>query len=279
MREGEPFKVPLEDSEYSHKIKLLEAAPDKVVREWDFDMSDFREKKQKLMLMLERELRKEPNEEIRENLKNEFKKKIREARQKMLEQGINKFKRGVFMFHNLKTRYGIAIPKMDFMIGGDDENAKIYSVVDKIIGENLEGILSIPLEAKEKLEEFYIALTQYYYDIFQKGGMYWWDFANKQIMYGHKKDEEDNKVYIIDVDPYYLTFKKDQENLANYLIEMVSRIILCVEKVEEKFSPRLKLTRTREKLNTIIINILYNDPSSRVYHHKGLSNLRERLRD
>lgn len=58
MREGEPFKKSLQDSKYSHKIKLLETAPDKVVREYYIHFLYFQKKKRILKEGLKEGLKK-----------------------------------------------------------------------------------------------------------------------------------------------------------------------------------------------------------------------------
>lgn len=205
MRENEPFKTPLEDSEYSHKIKLLEAAPDKVVRKYLLYSPRLIKLSEKIT----------SDEWASRRFHEEF------------EKEIDKFKRGSDIFRTLEKKYHIAIPKFDCVVGKNEEDADVlvYIVVDKIIGENIEEASNLPPEAREKLDEFYTALIQYYYDVFQEGGDYWWDFTNKQIVYGHKKDEKEDKVYIVDIEPFYLTLKRNKEDLVGYLNRELSLII------------------------------------------------------
>lgn len=152
------------------------------------------------------------------------------------------------------------------IIGGERKDPIIYTIVDKIEGKSVEKISQLPLEAKEKIDDFYAALIQYYFDTYEEGGDWWWDFNNDQIVYGHKSNEE-NRVYIVDVEPmYFKNYRFDEKDLFAELINMISYI----QDTEKKFSPPIELTHAREKISDIAANI-----SERTLNKEGKRNFQE----
>lgn len=162
--ETSPFKEPLEDTGRGSfgRIKQMKGFPDKLVREWPID-----------------EIKEEADIELR----------------------IEKIKREMSIFNALQDRYGIPVVKTELVLGGDKKNPKIYMVVDKIYQENFTNKnLMLPMEAVEEADQFFSRVIEYYFDIYKKGGDYWWDFNFSQIVYGHKAGERENKFYIVDIE-------------------------------------------------------------------------------
>lgn len=222
-----PFKEILEPSGLSHKINQLKNRPDKLVRQ---------------IKLIDRHHGAYTSKEA-------------------LEKEINHFKRGFAVFRNLEHRYGIAVPEMDLLVGKDnDENIAMFTVIDKIIGEDLWDIKNLPPSAKDEFERFLSAVARHYFDTYQEGGDYWWDFYEAQIVYGHKFGEKNDKVYVVDTDPTFETYRKTrQTKYAFGLFNGFKRIINCIKTAEKKFSQPTKLQNTRNILSEIFAKIPKTD--------------------
>lgn len=106
--------------------------------------------------------------------------------------GLNHFRRGIELFRSLESKYGVAIPKMELVLGGDRGREEAFTVVDRIHGKNLRELETLPAEGVGEFDHLFSALTGYYADVFREGGDCWWDLHSHQIVYGHKKDEARN---------------------------------------------------------------------------------------
>lgn len=168
----EPFKEALiPKPEFSPNIKSLKSRSDKLIRHWRVSADDVYSLNKK-------------------------------EREKILEKNVAEFKEGVRDIRELSERYGIALPTFEFVLGdrgGDKIN--IFTVIDKIDGESLQNVEKFPQEAKDKLDNFYKSMAQYYFDKYKEGGNYFWDFRNSQFIYGHKKGEKEDRVYMVDIEP------------------------------------------------------------------------------
>ena len=168
----EPFKEALMPMpEFSPAIKSLQSRPDKLIRHWLIDAYD----------------------------KDILDKKVAK---KILEKNVLEFKEGIRDIRELSERYGIALPAFEFVIGERSEDKiNIFTVIDKIYGKSLVSIEKFSPEAKDELDKFYSSMAQYYFDKYKRGGSYFWDFKNSQFVYGHKKGEKEDKVYMVDIEP------------------------------------------------------------------------------
>lgn len=222
-RNETPFRAPLEKTEYDENIKSLSSNPEKLVREYFIPILS----------------------------------------KKSMDEQIKKFSKGKKFFERLKNDYGIESVKMNMVIGKDESGVrKMFTIVDKIEGENLENIQKIPVEAKEKFETFYLGLIQHYKDVYEKGGNFWSDFTDEQIMYGHKYNKDEDKIYVVDVCPYYRRCqkpsfissfwrKKDDKVNEEVLINIVYKISFSIKNIEKKFSEPTILEKSRSQLDKL----------------------------
>ena len=60
----------------------------------------------------------------------------------------------------------------------------IFTLVDKIEGDSLSKIESLPLQVKDELEAHYLTLGQHYYDARKQGLRYLGDCRSDQFVYG-----------------------------------------------------------------------------------------------
>lgn len=74
------------------------------------------------------------------------------------QYSLEKYKRAQKLFQKLREEYGIAIPHISLVAVIDKENnkeGKMYTVVDRIYGDNLNEIKRIPLKALPKMDIFF----------------------------------------------------------------------------------------------------------------------------
>lgn len=225
-----PFREPLEDTILSERLKKLRSSPDKLVKEWQLYW------------------------------RNERKEKDFEAK---LNKRTAEFKRGMAVFNKLEKRYGIAIPKIDLIVGEEvsDGRIQMFSVVDKIQGQDLMRASRLPNSAKDKFDQFFSALVQHYADAYREGGDCWADLITEQIMYGHKTGREEDKVYIVDLDPRYRAYAKG-DTYTGDLLGFLKEAYRCIETAESKFDSSAVLEKARVNLAKTIDFVLKDHPDN-----------------
>lgn len=172
---------------------------------------------------------------------------------------------GETLFAEMRAKYGIRMVSMNSRREKNKEGKEaFFTLVDKIEGENLSKIESLPMEAKSELEELYLSLGQHYYDAwkskYEAGGkckQYWGDCRSDQFVYGNKYGESDKHFFIVDVDPQF--YREGDDKFRTIEAALGS---LCGELIENerKFRPRVRLQAARDKLLGIIDEILREEP-------------------
>lgn len=241
----EPFKEKLDNTWHSGVIKSLKSHPGKFVRQWNVD--DFEKKKL-------------DEEEIK----------------KQLDKNIANFKEGINDIRELNEHYGIALPTFEFVLGKkSNDRINMFTVIDKIEGESLEQIKKFSPEAKDKLDTFYSSMAQYYFDKLKNGGSYFWDFKNQQFVYGHKKGEKENKIYMVDIEPR--SDESDNEGNALGILGRLSDVLDDAFLTESKFEEMVRFNKTTNTFKQNLNEISYDENSYNI--KKRVEFLKNRLRD
>ena len=237
--EGTPFKEPLLNSEsvpseFQHKIKELKNQPDKLVREYYIDLTHLDEDG---------------------------------VWSQNIEKSIEKFKKGRVIFKDFIDQYGLHAPDYEAVLGKNEKGTPVlFLIVDKIEGQDLNSIEVLPKEALEEFDMLFEATFKYYLSIYKEGGDFWSEFANRQIIYGHKHHEEENHPYIVDVEPRYYTYDKSlsgnrykYEKQSEYFFEKIELICRDLFKVEQKLGTQLQ--KARSALVDLISSISKKEPN------------------
>ncbi|MFA5996882.1 MAG: hypothetical protein WC791_00125 [Candidatus Paceibacterota bacterium] len=125
------------------------------------------------------------------------------------------------LYQELEESYGILVPA-DFIVGKNEEGEEIiYSVVDKIEGQNFFGVKNNQ-EIAEKVEAHYATLAKYLLDKSISGGFYLDDiYGPEQYVYGHTAEAQQNEIYLVDTDIFITDRKafvyRDFSLLAKYI--------------------------------------------------------------
>jgi hypothetical protein len=130
-------------------------------------------------------------------------------------------KTGKQLINELRTDYQIAIPEVDYIIGHDNALKKqaLYTVTERIEGVKIDNLLrGMSEETRKKLtpqfDQFFYSLFKYLADRYLNNKQYLRDiFMFKQYIYGHRKNENDDEIYLVDVDP--LTSRCNGRGLRN----------------------------------------------------------------
>lgn len=198
--EEHPFRGNLEPIRYNlTQIKELKSRPDKLVREWRVESIKDRED---------------------------------------VDRRIAEIKKDMEVFDTIRDNYGIDVVKTELVLGGYKANPKMYLVVDKIFGKDLDKIEKLPDDTAEVLDQLFASMVQYYFDIYKNGGNYWWDFGINQIVYGHKYGEDKDKFYVVDVEPRVYNYNKHSAAQNELLFGRFQIIIedLCLLSRQNKFT-------------------------------------------
>jgi hypothetical protein len=188
------------------------------------EKSPFREPPQKnpSMSQILQEIPSQPGKVIRE-INDKKLKELWETRD-LLELAIQ----GNKLLEQLRTEYHIPLSAR-FVVGQNERGEKvIYIVSDKIIGEEVSNMFSIIDTERERFgqeaEQIGKSLTLYLVDAYDTGKPFLWDvFAPRQYMWGHKENQEENHMYLIDVEPRIYTFNEVGIRAFSDLVSAVER--------------------------------------------------------
>src|SRR3989344_3421384 len=242
----EPFAENIQDTSMGDRIKEFESRKDVVVKvdEYWFSPKEAREQ-----------------EEIKEAFRQE----------------IERHGRAREIFARLRTIYDIPMPEFEHVVGERNGKVCMYTITEKIEGQNIQEIQGLPVESQESVENLYIGLISYFADVFHEGGEFWHDifFKNRQFVYGHKVGEKENKPYLIDADPVLSVHNPatTNEKIKHAYFIYFQLIHDMIVEAEQKFSDGIKLERARAELRNQVEKIRAQVPGAGAFDKilEGLS--------
>ena len=240
FEEQPPFIETLKDTDLSTRIKNLRRHPEKLVREISVDAAlDF--------------LGKGNIEGVRLDQVPEYQKR------NLLIDGLRHWKETL---ETLQRYPGIHVPALSFILGRNAGEMKLYTVIERIEGESISRSKKLPPESQQPLDVFYASMAQYYYDRYRKEEPFWWDFSQDQIVYGRRPEEDERKLYIVDVDPTLINPETHTSlQLKSGSLTELTDLSWDIRNTEKKFNPPIKLEQAREKLKETLDMIPEDDPS------------------
>ena len=135
-----------------------------------------------------------------------------------LESRVENHKKGKRLFFELKEKYGISVPEFNFVVGeGNDSLPMMYTVVDKVKGKHfVEALPEFRDEGEiEIIENHFIKIINYLRDKHKEQGEWLCDIvSNKQYMFGKTSNNQEDDLYLVDVQPLFLNF--DKKSSRNY---------------------------------------------------------------
>lgn len=164
------------------------------------------------------------------------------------------------LFEKLRDEYGVRVVAMEHLGGKNEEGETvIFNMVDRIEGQDLEKIESLPLEARDELEDLYKSLTKYYGRSWKENLKYWSDCNNSQFVYGNKYGEKDRHFYLVDVEAH---FHRPGENELFPVSWPIVQICRGIADAEKKLGANTRLEAARIELSALVEEMLEREPDS-----------------
>lgn len=237
---SEPFNEPLITSDFSRRIRMFKDNPELVVKETEFD-----------------------NKNNNENLEN-IPKRLTDERK---------------LCEDICREYDIATPNIYYLLGESSSLEKKRSPDSKIsvyqIKDNVHGLIlsDLPpnsfnkaetIEFREEAEKLLITLSQYMMDTAKKGGQWLHDiFYSRQWVYGKRKGETKNRMYLIDVDDFQEYIRNpqnpDEEVMCTINLSKLVSIATMIAQIE-KYLGGDRLENARNGLIEVAKEILSDSP-------------------
>lgn len=211
-----PFREVLQKIELRDFIHQVESRPDKIIR-----------------VLRERRNNAEDFENVlRKDNKNE---------------AIEDYRRGKELFDQLRTQYNIPVPDID-VVFGETEKGKIaaFVIVDRIEGKDWDDIMNHPFdepvletEMWRRVDEVFANLVRYYADAYAQGEEYLSDITRPwQWRWGHRVGEDNNNLWIVDVDPMFSRYDSDPARSYSEgnvgLFNSIAHIAYTVQDIQEQ---------------------------------------------
>jgi hypothetical protein len=172
-----------------------------------------------------------------ENLEKRFKGKLDIVEAAQIASGL---------FRELEEVYGIKVPTQ-FVIGKNEKGEKVvYQLVDKIEGKSLGEAPKTP-EFVNAVEKLYENISKYFLDKAEHGGFYLTDInAKNQYVYGKKKGETEDKMYLIDTDMYFHNGRAALYQTVEWLTRHMGAMESSLEVVFEEARKNIAAFASRE---------------------------------
>ena len=151
-------------------------------------------------------------------------------------------------FHHLRDDYDIAVPDIDIVIAKEGNEPVIYDVVDRVKGQEMALVKNFPPEALPEIDAFYANLLTSFRNDTLLGRPIWMDLGSDQLVYGRRKNETRDRVYIVDIENI---LSDPDDEPARALTSAIMRIERSMSTAEKKFPPGTRLERTRKLLEEI----------------------------
>lgn len=143
-----------------------------------------------------------------------------------LDETLSEFKVAKQGFDRMK-KYGIHVVDADTVIGKNEEGAvKVFTVVDRVFGENLFDISELTPELKKEIEDLFLNFAKYYSDLSDDANTFWYHFHIGQFVYGNKLDDNEKHLYLVDVEPFFDT----SEDFIDSIVDLFHEEMLALNK-------------------------------------------------
>ena len=132
-----------------------------------------------------------------------------------LDETLLEFKKAKQGFDRMKE-YGIHIVDADTVIGKNEEGTvKVFTVVDRVFGENLFDISDLTPEIKREIEDLFLNFAKYYSNASDDSNTFWYHFHLGQFVYGNKLGEDEKHLYLVDIEPFFDTSEEFIDSIIN----------------------------------------------------------------
>lgn len=178
------------------------------------------------------------------------------------------------LYDELGEKYGINV-SVDFIIGKNEEGEKVvYSIVDKIEGENLTQTEK-SAEVAKQVASLYASLAKYHLDKFQTGESFLYDINGpQQYVYGKKFGDKEDNIHLVDTDIFV------GDNKTTLLIQL-RLLAIYINGNEKRFNTKFNKAREllRESIELPASQDLDAVDADTVFHYETIEDIRNLLKD
>ncbi len=169
---------------------------------------------------------------------------------------------GEAMFARLRDEYGLRVVSTETRRERNKEGEEaVFTVVEKIDGENVAKAESLPEGAKGELEETYRSLVRHYADAWRQKRKFWSDCRSDQFVYGNRVGEDAKHFVIVDVDP---KFANEGDNAFDTIEAALGSLAHDLIENEKKFASRPRFSQARAELLSLIDEMLVERPEEKL---------------
>lgn len=145
---------------------------------------------------------------------------------------VKMYRRGKELFEELRVKYRISVPEMQFIITKDEKgDPTLYTVTQKIHGYNVEELLpagAADEQFESEIEDLELKLVNYLIEKYQKKEDGLFDFSHAQFVYGRRKGESEDHFYLVDIEPAYyqgesMIYSTGLTRVAKMIVEAETR--------------------------------------------------------
>lgn len=143
-------------------------------------------------------------------------------------RGEDRNKNAEELFHELSQKYGISVLPYKIIVGPSSQydGAATYLATDRVHGLTIDRAMEIPLEQREKIrdamEDATIGIINMYLEKYEHGGPYLDDLKLSQFMFGHTATDSQDKLYLIDLDPFIAW---NEEGNTDRIVTKISNLL------------------------------------------------------
>lgn len=163
------------------------------------------------------------------------------------------FREAKMEFDKLRKDYGVNVVQVDEVIGKNEYGrVKMFLIVDDIEGVRLDEVHETPSFSDKTVAEtdsFLTGVLSYLFDAYRSKKLFLSDLGElNQYVYGHKAGESQDKIYLVDVEPYLS--KPEDEYYRNNFQHNLLNFFTMLGRFERRLLPTadLSLPKLRAKL-------------------------------
>lgn len=144
-------------------------------------------------------------------------------------------------------------PQVEFVKAQNPAGHEVYyAVSERVEGKNFDAFTDEELiQNLDVVEGYLLTMIEYYAHCIEHGGEYLQDLGRGQFVYGKTERDEEDKLYIVDLDIIPYKYNKDTED-GYYQLAMNTKLLFYqLRNLERKIEPR-KLTKVRAGIQQLL---------------------------
>lgn len=185
-----------------------------------------------------------------ESLSNQY---AEDPKEPGVEESLSWFRNVKEVFDRMRS-FGISVPEFRLVYGkGENNERRMFMVVDEIQGEPFSELDSLPEIARQKCETFLNNFLSFLEDAYKNKKQYYLDFHSHHLMWGHSKREQTDNLYIVDVGPESITNSGEPNDTFSddLFYNFLGKLSSDIESIEMMFKPKADFGEIKKKINKL----------------------------